>query len=88
MADLNHDLLLSKSKQFGKTQLDYSKAEKVFSYLLDHPAPKGYKLQKQKIKDLDLRLEWKKFFKLFNELVEIETSLHYYLGIKGLEWQS
>ena len=30
MADLNHNLLLSESKQFGKTQLDYSKAEKVF----------------------------------------------------------
>ena len=30
MADLNHDSLLSESIQFGKTQLDYSKAKKVF----------------------------------------------------------
>ena len=43
LADWNHDLMDQETEQFGSTQRDFDKTEKVIAYLLDQPSARTYK---------------------------------------------
>ena len=40
---------------FSETQTDTTKAKEIFAHLLEQPTAQGYKTQKQKIKDSELK---------------------------------
>lgn len=60
---------------FDETQIDLDKAEEFIAGLLEQPTLQGFKNQKRKIKDDELKHKWVQFFKNVQKHVDIETQI-------------